>query len=174
MDTWYYSMIDKNFNVTMTYDEIVKAYKDNESYNAHCFLIGPHTDNLPTGFKIQSASVVNGKLRVKYTNNTRMKTIFEIVGADLVVKFYKGDVIMSVVNLGSVIGPQGPQGATGATGPQGPQGETGATGATGPQGPQGPKGDDGITPTFFIGDGTGGTVEGNLYADYDNPYDPNT
>ena len=71
-------------------------------------------------------------------------------------------------------GPQGPAGEDGATGPQGPKGDTGATGPRGPQGEQGPKGDtgatgaagaDGISPTFSIEDG-------NLYADYDNPYTP--
>lgn len=40
-------------------------------------------------------------------------------------KIDKGDDIMSIVNLGSVIGPQGPKGDTGATGPQGPQGPQG-------------------------------------------------
>lgn len=69
----------------------------------------------------------------------------------------------SVIDLGSVMGPQGPKGETGATGPQGqtgPQGAKGETGAqgpkgetgsqgprgeTGPQGEQGPKGDTGAT-----------------------------
>ena len=40
----------------------------------------------------------------------------------------------SVIDLGSVMGPQGPKGETGATGPQGqtgPQGEKGDTGAAG-------------------------------------------
>lgn len=67
-----------------------------------------------------------------------------------------------------------PRGNTGATGPQGdpgPQGPAGEDGATGPQGPKGdtgaagPAGADGISPTFSIEDG-------NLYADYDNPYTP--
>ena len=71
-------------------------------------------------------------------------------------------------------GPQGPAGAKGAkgdTGPQGPAGAKGAKGDTGPQGPKGatgatgPAGADGISPTFSIEDG-------NLYADYDNPYTP--
>ena len=70
---------------------------------------------------------------------------------------------MALVDLGNVIGPEGPQGPTGATGAQGPQGPTGATGAQGPAG---------ISPTFVLGDGTGGTTAGHLYADYDNPYTP--
>ena len=63
----------------------------------------------------------------------------------------------SVIDLGSVIGPQGPKGETGPAGPQGqtgpagaqgPKGETGSQGPkgeTGPQGEQGPKGDTGAT-----------------------------
>ena len=55
----------------------------------------------------------------------------------------------SVIDLGSVMGPQGPKGETGATGPQGQTGPQGAKGDTGAQGPkgetgaQGPKGDTG-------------------------------
>ena len=44
----------------------------------------------------------------------------------------------SVIDLGSVMGPQGPKGETGPAGPQGqtgPKGEKGDTGATGAQGP---------------------------------------
>ena len=67
---------------------------------------------------------------------------------------------MATVDLGQVVGPKGD---TGATGPQGPKGDTGATGA---QGPKGDTGAAGITPTFVI-------QNGHLYADYDNPYDPN-
>lgn len=149
----------------MPREEIVKAYRDNESYNAHCFLIGPPTANAPKGFKIISAEVVNGELKIKYDNKTGWKSVFSIFGDNLIVTFYdERGIIMAIVDLGNVIGPQG------ATGPQGPQGETGATGATGPQGP---KGDAGISPTFVIGDGTGGTTAGHLYADYDNPYNPN-
>lgn len=54
----------------------------------------------------------------------------------------------SVIDLGSVMGPQGPKGETGATGPQGqtgPQGPKGETGATGPQGQTGPQGEKGDT-----------------------------
>lgn len=66
---------------------------------------------------------------------------------------------MAKVNLGRVVGDQGPQG------PQGPRGDPGPQGKTGPQGPQGPQGEAGIAPTFSI-------ENGNLYADYDNPYTP--
>ena len=100
--------------------------------------------------------------------------------------YYNEEGNMAKVNLGRVVGPQGPKGATGpqgpkgATGPQGPQGVKGDTGERGPQGPQGIKGDtgergpqgpqgkQGISPTFEIDE------SGNLLADYDNPYDPNT
>ena len=57
----------------------------------------------------------------------------------------------SVIDLGSVMGPQGqtgPQGAkgeTGATGPKGDPGEQGPQGETGPQGTPGAKGDKGDT-----------------------------
>lgn len=54
---------------------------------------------------------------------------------------------MAKVNLGHVVGAKG---------------ETGATGATGA------KGEDGISPTFSI------DANGDLLADYDNPYNPNT
>lgn len=173
-----------NFNITLSRNQIAEAYEKGINYGAKCYIIGP-ASQLPKGFKIMGAELVNGNLKIQYENNTDLQPHFYIEEGNLFIEFMKGDIIMSVVNLGSVIGPQGPQGIqgeTGATGPQGPQGETGATGATGPQGPQGetgatgpqgPKGDAGISPTFFIGDGTGGTTAGNLYADYDNPYDPN-
>lgn len=54
----------------------------------------------------------------------------------------------SVIDLGSVMGPQGPKGETGATGPKGqtgPQGEKGETGATGPKGDPGEQGPQGET-----------------------------
>ena len=53
----------------------------------------------------------------------------------------------SVIDLGSVMGPQGPKGETGPEGPAGPagvKGEKGDTGATGPKGPQGEQGPAGI------------------------------
>lgn len=75
--------------------------------------------------------------------------------------YYNEESNMAKVNLGRVVGPQG---SKGDTGPQGSQGIKGDTGATGPQGPQGKQG---ISPTFEIDD------NGNLLADYDNPYDPN-
>lgn len=52
----------------------------------------------------------------------------------------------SVIDLGSVMGPQGPKGETGPAGPQGqtgPQGAKGDTGATGAEGPKGATGDTG-------------------------------
>lgn len=73
---------------------------------------------------------------------------------------------MARIDLGSVVGPQGPKGDTGATGPQGPKGDTGATGEQGPKGDTGATGAAGISPTFVI-------QGGHLYADYDNPYNPN-
>ncbi len=145
----------KNFNITLTREEIAEAYNGNESYNSYCFLIGPHTNNLPRGFRIISAELVDGNLNVRYDNRTDWQPEFSVVDGELKLTFYKGGVIMALVDLGNVIGPQGPQG---------PQGETGATGAQGPAG---------ISPTFVMGDGTGGTTAGHLYADYDNPYNPN-
>ena len=175
------------FNITLSRNQIAKGYATDNKYGPRCFIIGPESI-LPKGFKIMGAKLENGNLKIQYENKTPLRPTFHIEDGNLYIIFMKGECIMSIVNLGSVIGPQGPQGetgatgATGATGPQGPQGETGATGPQGPQGetgatgatgPQGPKGDAGISPTFFIGDGTGGTVAGNLYADYDNPYNPN-
>ena len=151
------------FNITLSRNQIAKAYATDNKYGPRCFLIGPESI-LPRGFKIMGAKLENGNLKIQYENNTPLRPTFHIEGGNLYIIFMKGEAIMSVVNLGSVVGPQGPQGI---------QGETGATGPQGPQGIQGVKGDDGISPTFFIGDGTGGTVAGNLYADYDNPYNPN-
>lgn len=149
----------KYFNVTLSRDMIAQAYADNESYNSHCFLVGPPSSNLPLGFKIYDAILDdNGHLKIEYENKTPYSVWFYIEGGNLKVKFMEGGIVMSLVDLGNVVGPQGPQGI---------QGETGATGATGPQGPQG------ISPTFIVGDGTGGTTAGHLYADYDNPYNPN-
>ena len=154
-------MTREYFNVTLNRDTIAQAYHDNESYNSMCFLVGPESGVLPAGFKIYEAYLEDGHLKIKYENSTRYSVWFFIDGEHLKVKFMEGGQIMALVDLGNVIGPQGPQG------PQGIQGETGATGATGPQGPQG------ISPTFVLGDGTGGTTAGHLYADYDNPYNPN-
>lgn len=77
---------------------------------------------------------------------------------DLIAFYYDEEGNMAKVNLGHVVGAKGD---TGATGPAGPTGATGATGPTGPEGKQG------ISPTFEI------DSNGDLYADYDNPYDPN-
>ena len=144
-------MTKKYFNVTLSRDMIAQAYHDNESYNSMCFLVGPMSGMLPAGFKIYDAWLEDGHLKIEYENNTQYSVWFFIENGHLKVKFIEGGVIMALVDLGNVIGPQGPQGV---------QGETGATGA------------DGISPTFVIGDGTGGTTAGHLYADYDNPYTP--
>ena len=160
-------MSDKRyFNVTLSKDMIAQAYRDNESYNALCFLIGPPSNNLPLGFKIKDVKLIGGNLQIEYDNKTPYSVTFYIENGNLYCRFMEGGSVMSVVDLGNVIGPQGATGATGPQGPEGPQGPTGATGATGPAGA------DGISPTFFIGDGTGGTTQGHLYADYDNPYTP--
>lgn len=59
--------------------------------------------------------------------------------------YYKEGETMAKVDLGQVVGAQG---------------------EPGPQGKQGIAGKDGISPTFSI-------ENGHLYADYDNPYQPN-
>ena len=154
----------KYFNVTLTRDMIAQAYHNNISYNAHCFLLGPsHGTDLPEGFIINEAKLVDGHLNVKYTNASGYDIDFYIENGNLKARFMEKAEVVALVDLGNVIGPQGPQGETGATGPQGEAGPTGS---------QGPQGEAGITPTFVLGDGTGGTVEGHLYADYDNPYTP--
>lgn len=159
----------KFINVTLPRTKIAEAYRNNESYNSYCFLVGPASNYLPKGFSILDAKLKEGNLMVKYTNNTGEKAEFYIENGHLFLKLTKGGKIMSLVDLGNVIGPQGPQGETGATGAQGPQGPQGETGATGAQGPAGA---DGVSPSFVLGDGTGGTIAGHLYADYDNPYTP--
>lgn len=136
---------------------IAQAYHDNESYNSYCFLVGPVSGNLPTGFVINNVNLVNGNLHIDYENNTPYTVTFYIEDGELYCKFMEGGIVMALVDLGNVVGPQG------AAGPQG---------ATGPQGETGPQGAAGISPTFIIGDGTGGTTAGHLYADYDNPYTP--
>lgn len=85
-------------------------------------------------------------------------TGFNIIKGELIVE-YMEDGNMAKVNLGKVVGERG---ATGSTGPAGAKGDTGERG---PQGVKGDKGEPGISPTFSIEDG-------NLYADYDNPYTP--
>ena len=98
-------------------------------------------------------------------NNDENQTIdhFEIENGHLYA-FYLREDVMSKVDLGKVVGEQGPQGPKGAQGERGPQGPQGAQGERGPQGPQGAQG---ISPTFSI------ESDGHLYADYDNPYNPN-
>lgn len=60
---------------------------------------------------------------------------------------------MAKVNLGRVVGEKGERG------------EQGLPGKNGTNGAKGEKGDPGISPSFSI-------ENGNLYADYDNPYTP--
>jgi hypothetical protein len=152
-----------NFNIALKKDMIAQAYRDNKNYDSLCFLLWKSTRRFPEGFRIMGAEIVNGNLIVEYENNTSYDANFYIDDGHLFLKLLEGGSVMSLIDLGSVMGPQGPQG---------PQGETGATGATGPQGPAGANGTNGITPTFVLGDGTGGTIAGHLYADYDNPYTP--
>ena len=144
-------MTKEYFNITLSRDMIAQAYHDNESYNSMCFLVGPMSGALPTGFKIYDAWLEYGHLKIEYENNTSYSVWFFIENGRLKVKFIEGGIIMALVDLGNVVGPQGPTGA---------------------QGPAGADGTDGISPTFIIGDGTGGTTVGHLYADYDNPYTP--
>lgn len=160
-------MTREYFNVTLSRDTIAQAYRDNESYNSMCFLVGPASGALPTGFVIYDAWLEDGHLKIEYENDTRYSVWFFIENGHLKVKFIEGGQTMALVDLGNVIGPQGPQGVQGETGATGATGPKGDTGATGPQGPAG------IVPTFVMGDGTGGTTAGHLYADYDNPYNPN-
>lgn len=158
MVTWCFNMTRKYFNVTLPRDMIAQAYQNNESYNSLCFLVGPRSINLPSGFSIYDAYInEDGHLIVEYDNQTPYSVTFYIEQGILYCRFMEGGTVMSVIDLGNVMGPQGP---AGPTGPQGPAGANGTDGT------------DGISPSFFIGDGTGGTTEGHLYADYDNPYTP--
>lgn len=81
----------------------------------------------------------------------------EIENGDLYA-YYKGGLIMSKVNLGRVVGAPGINGTTG---------DKGAKGDTGAPGINGTNGTNGISPTFSIDE------NGDLLADYDNPYNPN-
>ena len=135
----------KYFNITLSRDMIAQAYSDNESYNSLCFLVGPISNNLPLGFKIHDANLIDGELVIDYENKTPYTVNFYIDNGELYCQFMEGGQIMSLVNLGNVLGPPGatgPQGPTGATGPQGPTGATGPQGPTGATGPQGPAGND--------------------------------
>lgn len=95
-------------------------------------------------------------------NNDENTTIdhFDIENGHLYAFYLREGDVMAKVDLGKVVGERGPQG------PQGIQGEPGPQGTQGPQGPQGPQGANGISPTFSI------ESDGHLYADYDNPYNP--
>lgn len=77
---------------------------------------------------------------------------------DLWAFYYDEEGNMAKVNLGHVVG---------AKGDTGEKGETGAPGAQGIPGQKGEQGLQGISPTFSIND------NGDLIADYDNPYNPN-
>lgn len=81
-------------------------------------------------------------------NNDDNTTIdhFEIENGHLYAFYLRGGENMAKVDLGKVVGEQGIQGE---------------------QGIPGKNGKDGISPTFSI------ESDGHLYADYDNPYNPN-
>jgi hypothetical protein len=147
----------KYFNTALSWNVIAQAYRDNDNYNSKCFLLWKGLEYLPKGIKIMGAKLVNGNLKVEYENNTPYTANFFIKDGELYLKLTEGGTVMALVDLGNVVGPKGD------TGEQGPKGDTGA---------QGPQGAAGITPTFVLGDGTGGTTAGHLYADYDNPYTP--
>lgn len=100
---------------------------------------------------LKNVGIENGQLYALYADGQANDIEnLEIVDGRLIVT-YDGGIGMAKVDLGTVVGPQGAKGDTGPQGPQGPQGEQGKAG---------------ISPTFSI-------EGGHLYADYDNPYDPN-
>lgn len=161
-------------------DMIAQAYQERLSYGAHCFLRGPLMGDIPEPYVIDDEFSLDedGNLQVIYHQHSGYQKEFYINDSgQLVCRIMENGEIMSEVTLGNVIGPpgpegpQGPQGDPGPEGAQGPQGETGPQGPQGIQGiqgetgPQGPQGDPGIVPTFYI-------QNGDLYADYDNPYNP--
>lgn len=170
----------KYFNIMLPRDMIAQAYHDHLSYDAHCFLRGPLVGDIPEPYVIDDEFSIdeNGNLTVIYHQHSGYQKLFYINDdGQLVCRIMENGEIMSEVSLGYVVGPQGPEGPQGIQGPQGPegpqgiqglqgeQGIQGPQGETGPQGPQGPQGDPGIVPTFYI-------QNGDLYADYDNPYNP--
>lgn len=153
----------KYFNTMLPRDMIAQAYRDRLSYSAHCYLRGPLMGDVPEPYIIDDEFSLDeqGNLVVIYHQHSGYQKEFYINDDGILVcRIYEDGEIMTEISLGNVIGPPGPQGERGPQGIQGIQGETGAPGAPGADGA------DGITPTFFIEDG-------DLYADYDHPYDPN-
>ena len=172
-------MTKKFFNIMMPRDMIAQAYRDNEEYDTHCYLEGPLTGDVPEPYILDDEIYMDGDdLVVNYNQHSGYQKEYFIDEGDLKCIIREDGQITGITDLGRVVGPQGPKGDTGAQGPQGIQGETGPQGPqgeTGPQGPQGiqgetgpqgPQGPQGISPTFYISGK-------DLYADYDNPYDPN-
>lgn len=108
---------------------------------------------------INSVQLLNNELIVTINEgNGLFVTGCYIENGNLICEYKDGD-NMAKINLGRVVGEKGEQGAPGKDGAPGTPGRDGTPGA------KGAKGDPGISPTFSIEDG-------NLYADYDNPYTP--
>ena len=125
-------------------DMIAQAYDDRERYGPACFLVGPLLGDIPEPYTVDEFFLTDGDLIADVQPDPKgYKKEFAIVNGDLHLTTYKGGVTMSLINLGSVVGPEGPQGPQGIQGETGPQGPQGIQGETGPQGPQGIQGETG-------------------------------
>ena len=134
----------KDFNIMLPADMIAQAYDDRERYGPACFLVGPLLGDIPEPYTVDEFFLTDGDLIADVQPDPKgYKKEFAIVNGDLHLTTYKGGVTMSLINLGSVVGPEGPQGPQGIQGETGPQGPQGIQGETGPQGPQGIQGETG-------------------------------
>ena len=125
-------------------DMIAQAYDESKRYGPACFLVGPLLGDIPEPYVVDEFFLSDGELIADVQPDPKgYKKEFTIVNGDLRLTTYKGGVTMSLVNLGSVVGPEGPQGPQGIQGETGPQGPQGIQGETGPQGPQGIQGETG-------------------------------
>lgn len=129
----------------LPYDMIAQAYQEHLSYGAHCFIRGPLMGTIPEPYIIDDDFEIDdyGNLTVVYKQHSGYQKYFYINDA--------GDLICRITEGGEIMSEVNLGHVVGSQGPQGPEG---------PQGPQG------ISPTFYI-------QNGNIYADYDHPYDPN-
>ena len=132
-------------------DMIAQAYMDHLEYGTYCYIKGPIRGDIPSPYVLDDEIYIDGDdLKVIYHQHAGYQKEYFIEDGDLKCIIKEGKEIMTVVDLGRVVGPQGetgpqgPQGIQGETGPQGPQGIPGETGPQGPQGETGPQGPQGI------------------------------
>ena len=120
-------MINKKFNIMLPYDMIAQAYNDHLDYGPKCFIVGPLIGVIPEPIIDSDRFYLEGFDLIMSGSLTRAgyKKEFKIENNHLILRTFKGGVIMDTVDLGYVRGPIGPQGPEGPEGPQGPQGPEG-------------------------------------------------